>query len=65
MEWQDIETAPKTPTEILLWGVMKGRTQRWKYIGSWFPHRDGGWWVAHGMPIRPTHWMHLPPKPKP
>ena len=62
-EWKPIDTAPKTPSEILLWGVMKGRTQPWKYIGSWFPHRDGGWWVAHAMPVEPTHWMPLPPPP--
>lgn len=63
--WQGMETARKEPKEVLLWGVLHGRTQPWKYIGTWFPSRNGGWWVAHALPIHPTYWQPLPAAPSP
>lgn len=63
-EWKPIETAPKDGTEVLLWGALKEGMHPWKYIGSWFPSRDGGFWVAHALRIHPTNWAPLPPPPE-
>jgi len=69
MDWQPIETAPKTvqpmtayPEYLLLWnGFHRG-------VGHYQePHYDGDteWWSETGEPIEPppTHWMPLPPPP--
>lgn len=79
MEWQPIETAPKSGTEILLsngkavqqgwWmhdegGIVEIRDTNGRYIGQ--DERDGyiGWWdYGGGMQPEPTHWMPLPPPP--
>lgn len=61
LEWRPIETAPKDGTEIVLWGVMRGHTHPWKYIGNYFnPYAKDGWWQAHTMPIEATYWVPLP-----
>jgi hypothetical protein len=71
VEWQDIDTAPKDGTEILLFGHRGDRMD----IGSWCgcgsyrsktklrpAHFDYAWGSA-GTKLypTPTHWMPLPP----
>lgn len=64
--WQDIETAPKDGTEVLLWGVC------WRDHQAYAPDRNVGWWAADGLgwqtrakdeDIDPTHWQPLPTPP--
>ena len=62
MEWQQIETAPRDGSNLILW--CDGVT-----VGSWsanvHPWNDGNWWID-GMQVtgNPTHWMPLPEPPK-
>lgn len=67
MEWQDIETAPKDGTLILLYlpderegtrhtvGGWVGDTAQWYGVS---PSATGAIWRT-----QPTHWMKLPPAP--
>lgn len=59
-QWQDISTAPKDGTVILL-----GRTgYQPLYQGHWTKNPDE-WWVGMlGISVKPTHWMPLPEPPK-
>ena len=57
-EWQDIKTAPKDGSDILIGGDHS-------YLGgvvmaSW---RNNRWLDMQGDYYRPTHWMPLPPAP--
>ena len=62
--WQDISTARKDGTAILLWASGLD----WKYepipsIGWWSPHLG---WVGHSLIAgAPTHWRLLPEPPTP
>ena len=60
MNWQPIETAPKTPFDIL------GTDGRWVGMMGWCPIRDGeyGWVTPTGYQVEPTHWMNMPKPPK-
>ena len=70
--WQDISTAPKDGTPILLAGAPNGPVIR---LGNWGSGRYRGkrrgyeqtWVDLPGHGISPTHWMLLPnpPEPKP
>lgn len=53
--WQEIKTAPRFRTNVLLWGPECG-TQIGHYDES-----AGCWAVPR--PIEPTYWMQLPPRP--
>ena len=54
-EWQDIESAPRDASYIL---VARRHEQ-----GVVF-YRDGRWWLGAGTYFdRPTHWQPLPPAP--
>lgn len=60
MEWQPIETAPKTTRHILVWLPAIQCTA----IASWW---DDKWTHAFGgsmYPNEPTHWMPLPAPPQ-
>lgn len=63
--WQDIATAPKDGSRILLWwdGLVR---EGW--CGGAGTSRDGGdWWRSHSLTVcngRPTHWVPLPPAPQ-
>ncbi len=70
-EWQDIATAPKDGTEILVWD---GGFQYVAWIGDTHaaPSGDKDW--VFGAPggdydefpiVEPTHWTPLPPPPAP
>lgn len=78
-EWQDISTAPKDGTEVLLWGEWAGEIhgpcgKQSIDIGSWqggFSDFGGpDWWAsstgdAYQCWVRATHWMPLPLPPSP
>lgn len=66
MEWQDIKTAPKDGTKILLScparrGEYPGVVEKcyWHVWG----HASGKWW-DWVCPDKPTHWMPLPSPPE-
>lgn len=69
-EWQDISTAPKDGTRILLAGMPYGPTIRcgcWG-IGRYLGRKRGyepGWTDTPGHTFHPTHWMPLPAPPAP
>ena len=75
MSWQNIETAPKDGTDILLFYPT---TNRKVCIGCYRVHesitngavvyRSEGWavgWFGFGDQPNPTHWMPLPEPPSP
>jgi hypothetical protein len=59
--WQDISTAPKDGTRILVHqgGLLDVAT----YIRDCLVHKRDVWMVSGGFAIQPTHWMPLPPVP--
>lgn len=57
-EWQDISTAPKDGTRILVVGGMWDKPDIAAADGEWWAMRRREGW--HGCP---THWMPLPPPP--
>ena len=69
IEWQPIETAPKSGKAILIWQPDRpfGRA----YVAEWDAEWTGGWWIVHDgksydRPLRgpdPSHWMLLPAPP--
>lgn len=68
-EWQDIETAPKDGTPIML-AIAGTKIGRFPYIGTgrWTvegPHYVGWDGSALGIAriLAPTHWMPIPPPP--
>jgi hypothetical protein len=65
--WQDIETAPKDGTDVLLgWFELPGMKIR--RVGFWHD-RENAWvedhGVLHNQDSPPTHWMPLPAPPSP
>ena len=62
--WQDISTARKDGTAILLWpGGLDWKDEPIPSIGWWSPHFG---WVGHSLIAgTPSHWMPLPAKPSP
>ena len=69
-KWQEISTAPKDGTHILLALRKKVHTGiNWsgKRVVSGYFHTQGHDWVLEGnwaSKIKPTHWMPLPEPPK-
>ena len=71
-KWQDISTAPKDGTYILVHqtGTLAPNDFVVYFDRSW---SDDGWWLTCDgkdpeLPLRgpePTHWMPLPKPPKP
>jgi hypothetical protein len=62
MEWQPIETAPKSSRNILMFG---DGPAMWDcvYVGVWNKH-CGLWEGVPGYSVvHPSHWMPLPPSP--
>lgn len=66
MEWQDIKTAPKDGTAILL-GITGYKTNM--AVAEWEPESKfsaGGWLYSDDeFFVNPTHWMPLPKHPTP
>ncbi len=73
-EWQDIKTAPKDGTQLLLWTTTVGSDDEWyvrdicdgehiagPQIGRW--NTDAGCWGILNLIGVPTHWMPLPAAP--
>ena len=60
MNWQPIETAPKTGDILLCRGDRC-------YVGQWITnsliHNRDCWMIHGGSTVNPTHWMPLPPLP--
>lgn len=70
MEWQPIETAPKSRLlgQILTYrkNLPKGHTiggvdANWWQTSFW--SEKHGLWVGWPLNVQPTHWMPLPPPP--
>ena len=67
-EWQDISTAPKDGTHVLLWAAPNNFVD----IGFFRQKEDhGDFWTGdcwqswfHKDRARPTHWMPLPDPPE-
>lgn len=62
MEWQDIATAPKDGTQILLWYKADGHEMGFWDGRCW---DDGDFYDNLGSDADFSHWMPLPPPPKP
>lgn len=68
--WQDIATAPKNGTRILLVGRdMYGDKDAGEplsriNIGFWDTEFRNGAWIGLGTHFPPTHWQPLPEPPK-
>ncbi len=64
-QWQDISTAPRDGTPILIWediGQFNAGYDDTRYsIGYWRPR--GGWGNRNNYDVNPTHWMPLLPPP--
>lgn len=56
-DWQDISTAPKDGTFILVWAMPYVEMAHWR--GRWRIGND-----VTGTKLFPTHWMPLPPAPE-
>lgn len=62
MEWQDISSAPKDGTEVLVWDDIV-------YVAAWVvKYRAVGWYPVFEddetrPPLDPSHWMPLPDGP--
>jgi hypothetical protein len=71
MEWQDISTAPKDGTHILLYGTYQWEhyddNQKRGIVVGWYYSSENEWVLENANPyadyIQPTHWMQLPVKP--
>lgn len=78
-QWQDISTAPKDGTFVVLYGVWAGEIHGINAhspcadIGFWSGGKSdfagGDWWSlttgdAYACWMLPTHWMPLPPAPE-
>ena len=71
LEWQDISTAPKDGTAILIWpaqSALTGSTECMiiSYVVRWHDWKEA-WIEASGEEydtFYPTHWMPLPAPPK-
>lgn len=65
--WQDITTAPKDGTEILVY--VDADTVIGVACFNSYAYRDGGWWGFNWTyevhEIYPTLWLPIPPRPLP
>jgi hypothetical protein len=63
-QWQDIATAPKDGTEVMVVTPNYENAIPAKWFEKW---TDGGAWVTPGYSqahsVQPTHWQPLPPPP--
>jgi len=68
MDWQTIDTAPKSGGDFLAWSDQHG--MRIVYYSIWIDCSDGeeheGWRDTHALEDLPelTHWMPLPRSPQ-
>ncbi len=74
MEWQDIASAPKDGTPVLVFSAQGQWNDDWNYYEGRFEPAQGvmwaderGYWHGRYPPIppvdNPTHWMPLPAPP--
>lgn len=73
-EWQDIETAPKDGTAVLVYATRDGWTDGARIVCARFGGLGPRWSIYGCGPIgrseqwldvcNPTHWMPLPPPPQ-
>lgn len=68
MEWQPIETAPKDGTEILAFGLNRGKGPDFHIVvASWTSYGDFGFgWFEDESDLELaflSHWAPLPPPP--
>lgn len=75
MTWQEIETAPKDGTAVLLWDAdledaphyepVIGHFVDFESVGGAPDGYHSGWYdnVSGRVELRPTHWMPLPDPP--
>lgn len=62
MEWQPIETCPKDGSEFLTYDA----TNTGYYnIGVYDKEDEEVWMADYDCSLHATHWMPLPPPPKP
>jgi hypothetical protein len=62
--WQDISTAPKDGSELLVFDGQSIQVAKWFVVDDPQSQGSGFWensWDGAGM--SPTHWMPLPPPP--
>lgn len=78
MEWQQIETAPRDGSQVLLYGLWAGevsgpiidpRVDIGFWNGGESDYAGTDWWQivtgdAYACWLKPTHWMPLPEPPK-
>jgi len=63
MEWQDIASAPKDGTRVLLFAPTRAFPEA--IIVGWYGVRGSSWMSEPGMWTRnPTHWLPLPTPPE-
>lgn len=67
--WQDIETAPKDETDVLLYRAVSTIGQLPPIVAAWFDDGlNGAGWASFDKPDSwidgvPTHWQPLPEPP--
>lgn len=61
--WQDISTAPRDGTDIVMYGT--GYNDKETFIGSWEKNTWTAWYscCSYAPRAKPTHWMPLPSPP--
>ncbi|HEY6861695.1 MAG TPA: hypothetical protein VI358_18160 [Pseudolabrys sp.] len=64
--WQDIETAPKDGTHVLIWGraIVNNQVSKFHIREAWFVPRNAYWHCADNLGrVSPEAWMPLPKPP--
>lgn len=64
-DWRTIDSAPRDGTDLLLYGKCEhdGRAYAADRNVGWCCEESPTGWMGRDLPIRPTHWMPLPPPP--
>lgn len=65
MEWQDISSAPRDGTRILVYIPPRYRGDtNWAVSDCWMDKYDLTWETPCENDVNPTHWMPLPNPPE-
>lgn len=67
MDWQDISSAPRDGTFVLVFGtdgVDKAQFREWSFESSWERDYTASYENDLATVSAPTHWMPLPPPPQ-
>lgn len=62
--WQQIETAPRDGTRVLVFGYDDPRWQLGPIVARTLDRFDGWYSLPGKHHVKPTHWMPLPPSPE-